>query len=171
MNQVSENSAPAAESQTLHFHPKRHKKGRAWLWVVVALLCVIAGGVIGGGVVMMYIKTRTFPKPPDSTEMADKLTERMTNVVSVAEDENAVIREIIVRHMEAVRQIRRESFDNIRDQFDAMREEVGEVLGPERKEKWIEEMDRHRPKGRRHKKDTGPPESAQPRHGAGSEHH
>lgn len=140
---------PGGSSVSGHFHPKRRKGWKAWLWVLTALACVVAGVVIGAGLTVLHYKHRTIPRPPPPKEMADNILKRINNTVAVSAEENERLRPVIQEHMDTVRQIRRESWQSIGRQFDAMHRDVGEMLGPERGQKWQEAVDKQWPKRKR----------------------
>lgn len=132
-----------------HFHPKRRKGGKTWPWVLTALVCVVSGVVIGAGLTILHYKDKTIPRPPPTREMAEHILKHVNSTVNLTGGENERVQAIIQNHMESVRQIRRESWQSIGKQFDAMNQDVGEVLGPERRRKWQEAVEKRWPKRKR----------------------
>ena len=137
---MSQNETPDGDSTSVRFSNRRLARKKALLWSLAAVGCVVAGMVIGGGVVFLHYGHRGPPPRPKSEEIRDRIMARLDKAVGLTPDEKADCQEIIARHMEEIDRIREESSAILRGRFGAMRDEVGVVIGPERREKWEAEI-------------------------------
>jgi|GEM_PF-3394236 hypothetical protein len=132
-----------------HFHPRR-MSGRGKLFLSLGGIVLFgAGTIIGAGLTVLYFKNSVRPKPPEPEEFMERLMTRMNNTINLSADEDRQVRDIVQDNMQEVKRIRRESSDNIRGCFDEMRNELEKVLGPERSERWEEELYKNRPERKR----------------------
>ena len=148
---TEESTVSTRASARLHAH--RPARGRK-TYIVAALLlllALVAGMIIGGGAVVLHFRKGMFPTPPRPEEVGEQMFKRLSNTVELNEDEKTKARERIMQCMIRVKSIRDDSFQEMKGEFDALREELGAMLGPERGKAWEEENKRfmerrkHRP--------------------------
>lgn len=151
-----------------HYHPRRHTGKRRLLSLFAALALVVLGAVIGCGLTIIYFRNTMAPKPPQPDEMADRILDRMHRTFPVDASEDAKIREIITERMLEIKELRRSSFGAIRERFDAMNDDLFDVLGHDRHQKWTEVVEEGRQKHRRGRKDDKRP--APDKHEPGKHH-
>lgn len=111
--------------------------------VLLAVLVAVLGAVIGSGLTVIYFN-RHRPKPAESdyTErLASRISVKITSEFNLDDAATKKIREIVTSHMREVKRIRQTSRDNISNELEAMREEIGAVLGPEKAEQWNKEVE------------------------------
>lgn len=127
----------SAESARLQARIAAHHGGRRsrLLAVVLFLATLTVGAVIGAGAAVIYMKEKR-PRPPSPEQVGESIMARMSASIDMSESEKAELRKAVFEHMEKVAAIRKKSWDDIRDQFDAMQDDVVDLLGPERYEVW-----------------------------------
>ena len=120
-----------------------HRGRRPYLLATVLLvIALLAGMVIGVGGTVIYFERRGRPKPPSPEEVGRKLVKDIGDFLDLNETEKERMREAIVARMQKVAEIRKQSWENIQEQFDALSYENEDILGPERYGKWVAERDR-----------------------------
>ncbi|MDR1611626.1 MAG: hypothetical protein LBT97_02455 [Planctomycetota bacterium] len=128
---------PPSESQRAQgrFHPKRKTRGRRLFEAALALLLVLIGAVIGGGVVFVY-SNKHRPGPPRPKDIAQNIIRDMDAKLRLTPEERGAIGEIATRRMSNVEQIREDSFSRIREEFFAMGDDFDAILGKDRADIW-----------------------------------
>lgn len=157
-----------SDRRTGHYHPRRQTGKRRLLSLFAALALVALGAVIGCGLTIIYFRNNMTPRPPQPDEMADRILTRMHRTFPVEADEDAEIRRIVLERMTEIKELRRSSFRAIREQFDGMNDDLLQVLGPDRHQKWKNVVEESRQKHRRDRKDDGKPASS--KHESGGHH-
>jgi hypothetical protein len=138
------NSEPVSgESAHLQARIAAHRGGRRrYALAAVLLLAALAiGAVIGAGAAVIYMKEKR-PRPPSPDQVGEGILRDMSKMLPLDDREKDELRRVVIGHMNRVADIRKKSWDDIRDQFDAMQDDVVDVLGPERYEKWESERDK-----------------------------
>lgn len=147
---------PASDTRTsarLSHRRHAHSKGwKSWLIAGVCLLLVLAAGVvIGVGATVIYFERRDF-RPPRPADVGKTILDRMADTVNLSSDERSRISGIVDKRMATVETLRKESFERIRGEFDEMRNDIDEVLGPERSARWEEEVKKRMGERKRHRR-------------------
>ncbi len=139
---VSESRRHIARHHATHGR-RRYLKAGAFL-----LLAMLAGFAIGVGSTVLYIKDKMHRVPPSPDAIEDAMVGRMQTLLGISPDEEEKLRDVIDSHMEKVEDIRRDSFDSIRDVFREMDSQFLDILGPDRHRVWKEEREKrfHRKK-------------------------
>ena len=143
--EANEAKSPAARISN-RLPPRARARRRPLFWALAAVACVAAGIVIGAGSSFLYFSRGGGPTRPNSGELVDRIIERLDKTVSLTGSEKTRCHDIVSRHMDEVNRIRRESFSDIRSQFDGMRDDISVVIGSQRAEKWDEEIRRSWPR-------------------------
>lgn len=147
---MTEESAPISNRTAAH--PKHRPARRRYLLAVLLLaLTLLAGAVIGVSLTVVYFEKRP-PRPPRPEDVGKALVDRMSEFLALSEKETKDLRAVVDRRMKVVKEIRDESWLAIREEFDALSEEVRELVGGERYAKW--EAERNKRFGDKRK---GPP--------------
>lgn len=133
---------------------RRHARHRYLFAGLLLMAAVAAGSVLGAAGTVLYFERRNFPAPPSPDDVREAMLKRLGDAFPLAPDEADRLDGIIRRRVERMGEIRRSSFAEIRGEIEAMREEVGACLGPERFRAW-DEMEKER--WRRLRERTGPP--------------
>lgn len=147
---------PAADTRTsARLSHRRHAHAKGWKSWLVAGLCLLlvlaAGVVIGVGATVIYFERRDF-RPPRPAEVGKTILDRMGDTVSLSSDERTRISDMIDARMATVESLRTESLERIRGEFDEMRNDIDEVLGPARSAKWEEEVKKRMGERKRHRR-------------------
>lgn len=144
------------QSGRLHARPRRRSY---WLAALLLLGALGIGCVIGVAGSMLYMKKKRF-KPPPPEEWTDSMVGLLDKSVGLRPDERDEIRAMVLSRMETIRDNRRKMFETTREEMDMLRDDVDVILGPERTEKWNQEVERRW--GR--KRHGGPDDERGPRH-------
>ncbi len=139
---VSESRRHIARHHAAHGR-RRYLKAGAFL-----LLAMLAGFAIGVGSTVLYIKDKMHRVPPSPDAIEDAMVGRMQTLLGITPDEEEKLRDVIDSHMEKVEDIRRDSFESIRNVFREMDSQFLDILGPDRHRVWKEEREKwlHRKK-------------------------
>lgn len=137
----SENASPPSERHSVRLHRPASRKRRYLVATLLLLLAMGAGAIVGAGGAIMYMQKKR-PRPPRPHEVGNSIIREMVDSLDLAEVETASLRTLVDKHMEAIDGIRKKSWDDIRSQFDAMQDEVVDLVGPDRYAKWESERDR-----------------------------
>lgn len=116
-----------------HQHARKKRCAKAILLFVVAFL---AGIVIGVGGTLLFLKNRFHRRPPKPPEVAAMITKHMREVIALSPEEEVKVTAIIDEHMNEVDAMRRATFGSFRTVIDRMNDQISEVIGSERFEKW-----------------------------------
>lgn len=120
-----------------------HRGRRPYLLATVLLvIALFAGMVIGVSGTVIYFERRGRPKPPTPEEIGRKLVKDIGDFLDLNETEREQMRAAIVLRMQKVADIRKQSWDDIQEQFDALSYENEDIIGTERYKKWEVERDR-----------------------------
>lgn len=146
---------------------RRHSHSKGWRTYLVAAVCLFlalaAGVVIGVGGTIIYFKRRDFtPPPPD--RLGKTILDNLKATVDLSAAENDRISAMVEARMLEVERLRRESLDRIRGEFDDMRDDIDDVLGPDRSAKWEEYVKRRMGERKHHRHGKGPRGDGRMRH-------
>ena len=171
----SDANAPATESVRVsgRHHPPAARKRRYFKAALILLLAVLAGWFIGASTAIIYFKYQKHPKRPPTAEIARDLMDQLAREVNLTPEERVKVEAAVQIHMGEVDRIRKESFNKLWDELDAMNVSIAGIIGEQRAKQWQEYKDRrfgekrrefderrrthHRGDGerRRHERDAG----------------
>lgn len=159
MTQENQDSASldrrASESQV---RVRRHAGHGRRTYIVAAVFlfaAVIAGGVIGAGVAVMYVQRHGYPVPPQPDALRKAIVERMDESMRLSPEETKVLADVVAARMDEIEKIRQTSRSEIRAQFDGMRTDVEKVVGQERCRMWMADRERRMHNRRSSSQDAG----------------
>lgn len=143
---------PVAESQRLiakHHVPQGRRYAKA---VALMALAVLAGIIIGVGGTVLYFNKKLHRVPPRPDAIAQAIVNRLRELVALTPDEEKSVQAIVDVRMKEVDDIRKNSFQDIRDAFDNLDEDLTPIIGAERVQKWkdYKEMRSKEKRRRRH---------------------
>lgn len=141
---MSPDSAASQTTESAHLQARlAHRGRRPYLFAgVLLVIALLAGIVIGAGGAVIFFERRGRPKPPSPEEVGRKLAKDVGGFVDLNETEREQLRVAIVARMQKVADIRKQSWDDIQEQFDALSYETEDIIGSERYQKWEAERDR-----------------------------
>lgn len=147
---------PDTTSESQRFIAQNHAKHNKRYAKAVALIgvAVLAGVVIGVGASAIYYKKYYHRIPPKTDAIVESVMGHMNGLLSLKTDEAAKIKGILDTHLGEVDDIRKQAFADSQKVFDRMREDVAEILGPERSKKW-EEFKKERWGNKKHRGGRG----------------
>lgn len=137
---ATERMSPRASHR--HFPPGGKGRKRFAVWLAAALLLFAAGCVAGVGVTVLWFKHNRLIGPPRPSDIAASIMNRIDEVLDLTGDERARLEAIVGRRMANVDSLRQRSFADIRAEFTAMSEEMDAVLGPDRSDRWHDDLRR-----------------------------
>lgn len=151
---------------------RRHgERGLRTYIVAGVLLCaaMVAGGVIGAGVAVLYLQRHGYPVPPQPDALRKAIVERMGESMQLTPDEARALEDVVGLRMESIEKIRQTSREQIRAQFDNMCGDVEKVVGKDRCRLWM--ADREKRMHKRRPPPEGPDGSDGPPPREGGRHH
>lgn len=153
MSTESSESSAVSESQRFVMEHRAARKRRYLKAVILIAVAVLAGFVMGVGASIIFSKGRFHRIPPNPRAIGVKMIEHLKGVVTLSDDEEKRIVEIMENHVANVEALR----DASRDAYIGMMDDVESVLGPERAKAWKEYKEKtFKPRGK-HGRDRKPP--------------
>ncbi len=122
------------------FHPRPRRRSY-WLAALLLLAALGIGCIIGVAGTMLYMKKKPFG-PPKPEEWTDSMVGLLDKSVGLQPEERDEIRAMVLARMEKIRDNRRKIFESSREEMDKLRDDVDMILGPDRTEKWNQEVER-----------------------------
>ena len=129
---------PLSDSQRLL--ARRHAvRKRRWVKAVAfVLLFIVAGGVIGVGATLLYVRNKMHRVPPKRDAIVASMVEKMGERVPLTKDEEKRLTDLMEGYFDEIEDVRKESFQSVKAIFKRMDESIESVLGPERFKVWYE---------------------------------
>lgn len=152
MNTVHDSQATESRRMLAQRHSaknRRYAKAIAFIAVVV-----LAGVVIGVGGTVIYFNRKAHRGPPRPEAISEAMLNRMRDLFSLTPDEEKEIKTIVDARLREVEEIRKSSFQEVRNVFEAMDDDMAEKIGRDRVQKWKDYKD----KKRRERKELHRPE-------------
>ena len=134
------NTSGSGDSARLYPHRLAHGGRGRRRYVVAAILfflTLMVGAVIGFSIAIVFYTKR--PPSPRPDAIGQAMLKRVNEVIKPTPEEATKLEKIVLTHMEAIDKVRKSSWETILDEFADLNVEIGEVVGPERYEKWNED--------------------------------
>ena len=106
----------------------------------VAVLLLVSGMVIGGGITVIHMK-RIYTSINLPQSIGERLYTRLLEQAKLDDSQKAQIKSIIDMRFKSIEQIRELSINDIRSEFESLRDEVAEHLQPDDAIAWNQRMD------------------------------
>ena len=119
--------------------PQRPRRGKLILQCSLIFLCGVITGV-GLTVHFLHGRMRTVMEEPD--QLTAMVTEFLTYRLELRPDQEEEVSQIIAERYGTIMELRQENVPKIRDEFDAIKNEVSVVLDESQKELWLRRFDR-----------------------------
>jgi cell division protein FtsB len=110
---------------------------RRWLTVVLSLLIFGAGFVAGGGTAVIVALRTVRENIQHPERAADRIADRLRDRLELTDEQAANVRNIVHRRQEALMAIRSQVQPRVMAELDQARDEIADVLDPQRKAQWL----------------------------------
>jgi Spy/CpxP family protein refolding chaperone len=111
--------------------PKRRR-----LWTILLVLGIfVCGMVTGGGLTLKIIHVRIQDATHNPSEMAERITGRMTRYLDLNDTQSAQVEKIIKQNLADLQPLRTEVRSRLIRQMEKTRREIAPLLTPEQVEK------------------------------------
>jgi len=122
--------------------------------VIFSLLTLLSGIIIGAAGVLMIV--RPIEKPSLPEEFSRKMLANLTKELHLTPEQKKQISPIVEKHMAAMDEIRSEARPKIRQELEAMNDELMAVLDNTQKQIWKERIQRMQENFARHRQRHSP---------------
>jgi shikimate kinase len=102
----------------------------------VGVLIFIAGGVLGAGISLRFLRDRVLYVLHHPQEVPARLSLELKGRLGLNAEETEKVRQIIARRQLALQKIRREVQPQVEEELDELRKEISDALTPEQSAKW-----------------------------------
>ncbi len=130
---VTENTATS--SKTI-MEPRIRRALPRWIQMGVLLLVFVAGGIVGAMVATKTLHDRLEYYRQNDDALVKDMIPRLRNRLTLTEEQSSQFKEIIERRHPRMLDVRREGANEMLAEFQAMEDEVAEVLDPRQRESW-----------------------------------
>lgn len=127
----------ATSSQTI-LEPRIRRALPRWIQMGVLLLVFVAGGIVGAMVATKALHDRLEYYRRNDDALVKDIIPRIRSRLTLTEEQSSQFKEIIERRHPRMLDIRREGANEMLAEFQAMEDEVAEVLDPKQRESWRE---------------------------------
>jgi len=121
--------------------PPMTLRPRRWPRIVAALLIFFGGMVCGAGLTVIVAVRNFHHTIHHPEEVPARLTRYLTRRLDLTSDQAEKVESLIARRQEDLQAIRREAQPRVAAELAALREEIGQVLTPDQREKWDDIFD------------------------------
>ncbi|MBP8605288.1 MAG: hypothetical protein KBI46_05535 [Phycisphaerae bacterium] len=111
--------------------------------VLLSIVILVSGIVIGSGLTWLALPRPAMPELPPAPEfIRSRMVERMAEELHLSVEQQEQIKPIIAKHMNAIDALRAEAQPKIRQEIEAMNEEILQTLDETQKQRWQEQIKR-----------------------------
>ena len=110
--------------------------GRRWLAALLGVAVFIAGGVVGAGLTLYFIRERVLYAIHHPQEVPARLSQQLKKTLGLNGQETERIREIIAKRQLRIQQLRRDVQPRVEAQVEDLRKEIADALPPEKAAQW-----------------------------------
>ena len=129
-------STPAEPSSPPLAPPPSARRGRWWVVALVGVLIFIAGGVLGAGISLRFLRDRVLYVLHHPQEVPARLSLELKGRLGLNAEKTEKVRQIIARRQLALQKIRREVQPQVEEELDELRKEISDALTPDQSAKW-----------------------------------
>lgn len=130
---VTENTGMS--SPTLR-EPRIRRALPRWIQMGVLLLVFVAGGIVGAMVATKALHDRLEYYRQNDDALVRDIIPRIRSRLTLTEEQSSQFKEIIERRHPRMLDVRRKGGNEMLAEFQAMEDEVAEVLDPKQREAW-----------------------------------
>jgi len=116
--------------------PPSVRLGQWWVVALLGVLIFIAGGVLGSGLTLRFLRDRVLYAIHHPQEVPARLSVELKGRLGLTNAETEKVRQIIARHQLDLQKIRREVQPQVERELEELRKEVADALTPEQAAKW-----------------------------------
>ena len=118
-----------------------------------------AGLVVGSAATVYVVNDRFYLRSKEPQSIPERLTRRLRRELDLTDAQAQQVQDILTLHMGQLMEIRKQVMPQIEAQFNAVREEVGQVLTGEQVQQWEQWFDEFRQRRReRWERKMSPPQ-------------
>lgn len=122
-------------SQTT-LEPRIRRALPRWIQMGVLLLVFVAGGIVGAMVATKALHARLEYYRQNNDALVKDIIPRLRTRLALTEEQSSQFEEIIERRHPRILDVRRKGANEMLAEFQAMVDEVAEVLDPKQRESW-----------------------------------
>jgi len=138
MNETnSQNTTPATEPTATPTRPKR----RRWLSVLLSLVIFFSGLIVGTGGTLIVIRNVALQRIHHPETVPDRIARQLRRKLRLDDEQTDQVRQIVAERQLAFQKIRRDVQPQIEAELDIARQQIGEVLDDDQREKWEAHFD------------------------------
>jgi len=136
-------STPAEPSSPPLAPPPSTRSGRWWIAALLGVLIFIAGGILGSGLTLRYLRDRVLYAIHHPQEVPARLSLDLKSRLGLTTEETEKVCQIIASRQLKLQEIRREVQPRVEEELEELRKEISASLTPKQAAKWnawFEEM-------------------------------